>query len=78
MKQDFSELLQYLDEKFTEVNSKVDSLAVSMNTLQQSVDGLSKDKQVKTDEILILNHRVKSTEDWIDKASPQIGIKFEH
>ncbi len=78
MNQDFTELAQYLDEKFNEVNNKVDNLTSDIHTLQQSVDDISKDKQTKTQEMAVLNHRMKKAEDWIDDASPKIGLKFEH
>jgi|GEM_PF-4319989 len=47
MKEEFSELVEYLDEKFKEVNGKVDTITTTVNTLQKSVDNISKDKQTK-------------------------------
>jgi peptidoglycan hydrolase CwlO-like protein len=78
MKQDFSELVGYLDKKFEEVNGKVDGLTTTVNILQKSVDGISKDKQTKTEEILVLNHRMKKAEDVLDKVVPKLGLKYEH
>jgi len=78
MKQDFSELVEYLDEKFKEVNGKVDGLTTTVNILQKSVDGMSKDKQTKTEEILVLNHRMKKAEDILDKVAPKLDLTYEH
>jgi len=78
MKQDFSELVEYLDEKFKEVNGKVDGLTTTVNILQKSVDGMSKDIQTKTEEILVLNHRMKKAEDILDKVAPKLDLTYEH
>ncbi len=78
MNKDLSELVEYLDGKFGEVNGKVNALAETVNVLQKSVDSISKDKKDKTEEIVVLNNRMKNAEDWIDKAAPKLEIKYEH
>jgi outer membrane murein-binding lipoprotein Lpp len=78
MKQDFSELVGYLDKKFGEVNGKVDGLTTTVNTLQKSVDGIAKDNKTKEEETKVLNYRMKQAEDVLDKVAPKLGLKYEH
>lgn len=56
----------------------IEKMQKSFSTLQSSVDAISKDKKDKTDEIITVNHRLKETENWIDKAAKKLDIKFEH
>lgn len=45
--------------------------------LQSSIDSFTKDKQTKDQELPVLNRRVKEVENWVDKAAPKLGIKFQ-
>jgi len=49
-----------------------------VNLLQTSVDNIAKDVKDLKEEKLIINNRMKNAEDWIDKASPKLGIEFKH
>lgn len=78
MKNDFSELIEYLDDKFNEVNGKVDGLTETVTTLKTSVDSIALDKKITTDKILVLDHRMKKAEDFIDQAAPKLDLEFRH
>jgi len=58
---------------FDEFNNKFTGL---FSTLQTSVDAIALDNRNFQRELATLNHRVKNTENWIPKASPKLGIKF--
>lgn len=53
-------------------------LESKIDKIQTTLDGFAKQSKNNSDEIKILNMRMKSAEDWIDQASPNIGLKFEH
>jgi hypothetical protein len=55
-----------------------DDLDKKFSNLQTSVDAFALDKKTTGDEIPVLNSRIKNGEDWIDKASLKIGLKFKH
>jgi hypothetical protein len=61
---------QEMDEKFS--------------NLQTSVDGIARDNLKKNQELTAVTHNLvslndsaKSTQQWMDKAAPQLGIAFE-
>ena len=63
-----------LDENFyskKELDSK-------FTKLQTPIDAIAKDNLDKSQEIPTINHRVKDIENWVDKAAPKVGIKFNH
>ncbi len=53
------------------IESKIDKIQITADTLVKDAKDLKDDK-------LIMNHRMKKVEDWVDKASPKLGLKFEH
>ncbi|GEM_PF-1534743 len=63
-----------MDEKFYSKSG----MDVKFSNLQTSVDAIAKDKDISTTEATVLSHRMKEAENWIDKAAPKLGIKFEH
>jgi len=48
------------------------------STLQTSVDAIAKDNKTKSQEMPVLNTRIKKVETWVEKAAPKLGIGFEH
>ena len=60
-----------------EVFYSKEDLDKKFNALQTSVDSFAKEKKDNNEEILVLNNNVKDLQDWAEKVSPQVGIKFE-
>ncbi|MDD2753736.1 MAG: hypothetical protein PHT44_03965 [Candidatus Portnoybacteria bacterium] len=58
MKEDFSELIQYLDEKFNKIEGDFKDLKEDFNNLQISVDGYAKKADTCFQEIVALSHKV--------------------
>ncbi len=56
----------------------IEKLQKSFSDLQSSVDQVLKEKVTNDQERIVSNSRVKELENWVDKAAPKIGIKFEH
>jgi len=70
-----------IDEKFyfkAEIDEKFDVVYDKLSSIQTSVDSFAKDSKDKTEEMPVINHRVKELENWVDKAAPKVGVKFSH
>jgi hypothetical protein len=79
--EDIKNLTEYQLEVFKDVFlTKEDGqkMDVKIDRVQNSLDAVLKEKQTRDAEVIVLNHRIKKTEDWIDKAAPKLDIKFEH
>lgn len=79
--QDIKKLTEYLEQVFA-TKADLEKLDLKFTglflNLQASVDSIVKDNHTKVQELPVLNHRMKKVENWIDKASPKLGIKFGH
>ena len=82
MKQDFSELVEYLDKKFSsidrEINLSKEEIKKDFHVLQTAVDASIEQTEPYAQEMTMLGHQVDRHENWIDKAQIKVGIKFEH
>lgn len=72
-------------EKLTEYQKNVfmtkedgEKLEGKIDKIQTTLDGFAKTSTDNKQEITVLNHRMKATENWIDKASPKLGLEFKH
>jgi chromosome segregation ATPase len=61
-----------------EMKVTMNSLETKIDKVQNSLDAVLKDKQTRDQEVLVLNHRMKNTEDLLDKAAPKLGLDFKH
>ena len=77
MSQDFSELIKYLDEKFTDVNQKFNKLEKSFTDLQSSVDNYAKRADTYFQEMVMLSHKVDKLEKWVNQIADKVGVKLE-
>lgn len=78
MNQDFSELVKYLDEKFTHIDKRFDEIKMDFVDLQTSVDAYAKRADTYFQEMVALSHRVDRHEKWIRKIAEKLGIKLEY
>jgi len=63
-----------MDEKFyskTEMDEK-------FKNLQIPIDAVYKEKKTNDQERTVSAGRIKELKNWVDKAAPKLGIKFEH
>lgn len=83
MKEDFSELIQYLDGKFTNIDRKLDSLQENkadksdVRVLTDAVDAYAKKADAYFQEMVMLAHKVDRLEKWIQQIADKVGIKLE-
>ena len=78
MKQDFSELIQYLDEKFIRVDQRFDEMKKNFVNLQTSVDAYAKKADTYFQEMVALSRKVDRHEKWIQQIAEKLGIKLEY
>jgi prefoldin subunit 5 len=78
MEKDFSELVEYLDGKFSETNKRLDNLEENFRILQSSVDAYAKKADTYFQEMVALSHRVDRHEKWFHQVADKLGIKLEY
>jgi len=78
MNKDFSELTQYLDEKFTAVDRRFDEVKKDFVDLQTSVDAYAHKADTYFQEMVMLAHKVDRHEKWFQQIAEKLGIKLEY
>jgi len=78
MKEDFLELVEYLDIKFSETNERLSNLEEDFKVLQTSVDAYAKKADTYFQEMVMLSHKVDRHEKWFHQFADKIGVKLEY
>jgi uncharacterized coiled-coil DUF342 family protein len=91
MKEDFSELVGYLDKKFGTVDQKLIELDEDIKDvrermvtkeefqdLQTSVDAYAQKADTYFQEMVMLAHKVDRHEKWFHQVADKLGIKLEY
>lgn len=78
MNNDFSELIQYLDEKFVDVKKDINELKVNFNNLTNSVDAYAHKADAYFQEMVALAHKVDRHEKWLQEIAEKLGIKLKY
>jgi uncharacterized coiled-coil DUF342 family protein len=92
MTKDFSELVEYLDEKFTGidkrfefVDSQIGELRSDFTTLRERVDAIysgldayAKKADTYFQEMLMLANKVDRHEKWLHQVAEKLGVKLEY
>jgi len=77
MKENFGELIEYLDEKFGKVDSEFKELKENFNLLQKSVDAKTDKETTVSQEATMLNGKVQRHEKWITQIAKKVELKLE-
>ncbi len=83
MNQDFSELIQYLDKRFSNVEEKLSSLQEKkadksdVHDLMDAVDAYAKKADTYFQEMVMLSRKVDRMEKWIHQIAEKVKIKLE-
>jgi uncharacterized coiled-coil DUF342 family protein len=78
MNEDLTELIKYLDEKFTRIDERFDEMKKDFVNLQTSVDAYAKKADTYFQEMVMLAHKVDRHEKWIRQIAEKLGIKLEY
>ncbi|HCC60329.1 MAG: hypothetical protein A2402_01520 [Candidatus Staskawiczbacteria bacterium RIFOXYC1_FULL_37_43] len=84
MKEDFTELVEYLDEKFSNIDRQLENLKENktdksdMNTLFNAVDAYAQKADAFFQELVMLSHQINRHEKWLHQIAEKLGIKLEY
>ncbi len=78
MKEDFSELIEYLDQKFGKVDSDFIELKGNFDLLQKSVDAYAVKADKYFQEMTMLSEKVNRHDKWLNQIAEKLGIKLEY
>lgn len=84
MTNDYKELIEYLDtkfthidEKFTHIDKQFSDVRTDFNDLQIAVDGYAKKADIYFQEMLVLARRIDRMEKWMKEIADKVGVKLE-
>ena len=84
MNNDFSELIQYLDDKFHSINSQLEYLKENktdksdFRELMTAVDAYAHKADAYFQEMVALAHKVDRHEKWLQEIAEKLGIKLKY
>lgn len=80
MEKDFSELIEYLDKKFTKIENILDTKAdkSDVDKLFTAVDAYAQKADAYFQEMVVLSHKVDRHEKWLLQIADKLGIKLEY
>ncbi len=84
MNKDFSELIQYLDEKFSKIDIQLEYIKENkvdksdFNNLFTAVDAYAQKADTYFQEMVMLSHKVDRHEKWLHEVAEKLGIKLKY
>ncbi len=78
MKEDFSELIEYLDGKFSEAEKERADIRNEVKDLQGAVDAYAKKADTYFQEMVALSHKVDRHEKWLRQVAEKLDIKLDY
>ncbi len=78
MKEDFSELIEYLDGKFREAENERADIRSEVKDLQGAVDAYAKKADTYFQEMVALSHKVDRHEKWLRQVAEKLDIKLDY
>jgi hypothetical protein len=79
--EDIKKLTEYQIEVFKDVFMTKEhgtKLGIKIDRIQTTLDAVLTDKQIRDQEVKVLNYRMKQAEDVLDQVAPKLGLKYEH
>lgn len=74
---DYSELVQFLDDKFSSVHARINELGEMFRDLQGAVDAYAKRADSYFQEMVLLTHQVQRHDKWIRQIAEKVGVHLE-
>lgn len=78
MNEDYRELIEYLDGKFSKVENDFSDLKKEFNIIQTSVDAYAHKADKFFEELVMWSNQVKRHEKWLQQIADKLGIKLEY
>ena len=78
MDKDYSELIQYLDERFSKVETRLDKIDERINQLVTAIDRLAKVVEDLKQEYMAISAKIDQHEKWIHQLAEKLGLKLNY
>ena len=78
MNNDFSELIQHIDNKFVAVDKRFDEIKTDFNNLFNAVDAYARRADTYFQEMVALSHKVDRHEKWLQEIAEKLGVKLKY
>ena len=80
MEKNFSELIEYLDKKFSKIEDILETKAdkSDLDSLATAVDSYAKKADTYFQEMVALSHKVDRHEKWLLQLAEKLGVKLEY
>jgi len=78
MNNDFSELIQHIDDKFAGVDKRFDEMKFDFNNLLTAVDSYAQKADTYFQEMVMVSHKVDRHEKWLLEIAEKLGIKLKY
>lgn len=78
MEKNFQELIEYLDNKFIDIDRRFDNMNKKFDDLQTSVDSYAKRADAYFQEMTMMAHKIDRHEKWIQKLAHKLGVELEY
>ena len=77
MKEDFSELIIYLDKRFGVIDERFGELRSQFSDLQTSVDTYAHKADAYFQELVMLSRQVDRLDRWIHEIAEKVGVQLK-
>jgi hypothetical protein len=78
MNGEFGELIEYLDDKFSKADGRLENLEKGFLDLQTSIDAYAKKADTYFQEMVLMSHKMERLEKWLHQVADKVGIKLEY
>jgi len=78
MNKDFSELIDYLDKKFSGIDSEFAEVRSDIAKIYDGLDAYAKKADTYFQEMLMLANKVDRHERWLHQVAEKLGVKLEY
>ncbi len=80
MEQNFSELIEYLDTRFTKIEKTLETKAdkADVDVLINAIDASAKKEEIDIQEMASLSHKVDRHDKWLHQTAQKLEIKLEY
>ena len=74
----FTRLFKYMTDRFDRIEKELDKKAntVDLQRVQDTLDSIAKRQEINDDERLVMAHQLTRVNNWIEKASKKVNLKF--
>lgn len=78
MDKDYSELIKYLDERFSRLETRIDKVDTRIDQLITAIDKLAKAVEDLRQEYSAITEIISKHEKWIHQIAEKLGLKLEY